>query len=134
MATGMSGKTFKPYIMIADTPTLIANGTTYDRQRTRQKTEIPVFGDDEAIVISSTRATTLQLEFVRKSGDPGQAAFLAAAEADAEVELQLMYDDDEGYTQTFQINDDGENADPAEAQRLTFSLSPVGDREEVTSS
>lgn len=136
MATGMKGASLTVEVADSDSPgefVPVANGTTYDRQRTRQTTQIPVFGDPEAITLSSTRSTSLQLEFVRKKGDEGQAVVLAAAEAEESVMFRIMYDEDEGYTQEFQINDDGESADPAEAQRITFSLSPVGDRTAVES-
>lgn len=137
MATGLRGSSMTVEIETSpDTYTEIANGTSYDRQSTRSVSEVPVFGDTETIKTKGPRSTTVSLEFIRKIGDAGQDAFLAALNADPEenVTLRIMYDETNGYIQEFQINDNGENSDPAEFQRVTFTLSPEGVKTEVASS
>lgn len=132
----LRGKTFEVLIDISGTPTLIGKGFQYDRSSTRQTTERAVFGDTETLKTTGPRSTTLSFSYVKDLEDAGQNAFRAARDADPEdnVTLVIMYDEDNGYSQEFQIGDEGETSTPEGFTEENFSLSPVGAKTPVTGS
>jgi hypothetical protein len=108
----------------------------FDKQSTRSKTTRPYFGSALPDTTRGPRETTLTMGGTRDLEDPGQIALYAALTADPEtdVELQIMHDDDNGYIQSFQIDDDGFTTAPDGFQDFTLSLSPTSVPETVDES
>lgn len=105
-------------------------------QGTRSTTSRSVFMNDTPYKTRGPRERTVTIQGIYNPEDAGQAALFAALAADPEtnVTLRLLYDGESGYSQEFQIDDDGIDSDPDAFSEISFGLSAVGAKTPVTGS
>lgn len=99
----------------------------YERGIRRNATSVAVFGRATAYSIPGSRDVTFTVSGFLSDDDAGQAALRAAEAADTPINVKVLFDGANGFTQDVLVGSTTHSADPEGLQAYSFEFSGVSD-------
>lgn len=127
MTTPIKGSSFLLKVDIAGTPTIVEGLNKYNKQRTRQSTDFPVFNRATPWSLGGAKNEKYSVNGLLMDADPGQQALLAAEIAQTPIEITVLEDGVKGYSQQVYVNSFTHDADPEGYQAVTYEFTANAD-------